>query len=211
MNYIENIYICIAAPFLVAVMCVKKRARRILLFILAGMTACLLSSYISTFVAAAQGVSLEGASLEIAPLVEEIMKLLPIVFCLMVFEPDKDTIAIGVLMTAIGFATFENICYLAQNGADGIVRLLIRGFGAGAMHVVCGTIVGTGLIYVWKTRWLRVGGTVGLLALSITFHATYNILVSQRGIPAFIGFIMPIITAFAVVLFSKRIVRILEN
>ena len=211
MNYIENIYICLAAPFLIAVLCVKKRARIILLFMLAGMTACIVSSYISTFIASVQGVSLESASLEIAPLVEEIVKLLPIVFCLVVMNPDKDTIVMGVLMTAIGFATFENVCYLAQNGAGGVVLLLIRGFGAGAMHVVCGIIMGTGLVYVWKSGWLRIAGTVGLLALSITFHATYNILISQDGIPAFVGSVLPVMTAVVVSVFMKRIVHVLEN
>lgn len=32
------------------------------------------------------------------------------------------------------FATFENVCYLTQNGAGQFVYLLIRGFGTGAMH-----------------------------------------------------------------------------
>ena len=32
------------------------------------------------------------------------------------------------------FATFENVCYLTQNGAGQFVYLLIRSFGTGAMH-----------------------------------------------------------------------------
>ncbi len=46
------------------------------------------------------------------------------------------------LLVAIGFATFENACYLTQNGSANLWLLLIRGFGTGAMHVLCGVITG---------------------------------------------------------------------
>ena len=49
MNYIENVYICLIAPLLIAILCFGGRERRNLLFLLGGMTVCLLSSYISTF------------------------------------------------------------------------------------------------------------------------------------------------------------------
>lgn len=47
------------------------------------------------------------------------------------------------------FATFENVCYLTQNGAGQFVYLLIRGFGTGAMHIVCGSVYGRVLRPVW--------------------------------------------------------------
>lgn len=36
--------------------------------------------------------------------------------------------------------TFENICYLTQNGAGHFSLIFFRGFGTGAMHVICGVI-----------------------------------------------------------------------
>ena len=45
---------------------------------------------------------------------------------------------------ALVFATFENVCYLIQNGADRFSFIFFRGFGTGAMHVLCGLIVGGG-------------------------------------------------------------------
>ena len=45
---------------------------------------------------------------------------------------------------ALAFATFENVCYLIQNGADRFSFIFFRGFGTGAMHVLCGLIVGGG-------------------------------------------------------------------
>ena len=195
MNYIENIFICLTAPLLVAVLCLRGTRRRLALFLLAGMTACLFSSYISTFIAAALRTDRLSASLEIAPMVEEIMKLFPLLFYLIVFEPRVEDASGSMLMIAVGFATFENVCYLTTNGAASVMHLLVRGFGTGAMHVVCGAVVSLGLFYLWDRLWLRAAGTVGLLSLAITYHGVYNILVSQTGPAAVVGYAIPLLTA----------------
>ena len=44
MNYIENTYICLAAPLLLAILCLSGNARRALIFLLSGMSACLFSA-----------------------------------------------------------------------------------------------------------------------------------------------------------------------
>lgn len=207
MSYIENIYVCLAAPLLIAVLCTSGSRRRTPLFLLAGMTVCLLSSYISTFFALINEADTAVASVEIAPLVEETMKLLPVLFYLLVFEPGKKKAAEAVLMIAIGFGTFENVCYLLQNGADSIPHLLIRGFGTGAMHVLCGVIVSVGMLYLWDKLWLQVAGTFGLLSIAAIFHAVYNILVLQTGPAAVIGYLIPSGLTAIWVAFGKRAIR----
>ncbi len=204
MSYIENIYVCLAAPLLVAVLCTSDNRWRTPLFLLVGMTVCLLSSYISTFFALATAADTAAASVEIAPLVEETMKLLPVLFYLLVFEPGKKKAAEAVLMVAIGFATFENVCFLLQDGAASILHLLIRGFGTGAMHVLCGVFVSVGLLYLWDKLWLQVAGTFGLLATASVFHAVYNILVLQTGPAAVVGYLIPSGLTVAWVAFGKR-------
>jgi RsiW-degrading membrane proteinase PrsW (M82 family) len=204
MNYIENVYICLSAPLLIAVLCFGGRERRNLLFLLAGMTACLLSSYISTFLAVVQGANLQTAAMEIAPLVEECMKLFPILLWLLIFEPEKKSVPGCVLMLALGFATFENVCFLTQNGAASFLHLLIRGFGTGAMHVVCGFLIAVGFLYLWDRTWLRLAGTVGLIAIAITYHGIYNILVSQTGTAAMIGYLIPLLTVVVVLLLRGK-------
>ena len=111
MNYMENTYVCLAAPLLLAVLCLRREGRRSLLFTLSGMTACLCSAYISTYLAALKGIDAAAASYEIVPVVEEIMKSLPVLFFLLVYEPEKRTAIAGALMVAVGFATFENVCF----------------------------------------------------------------------------------------------------
>ena len=41
MIYIENILICLSAPMVIAILCVRKEARKSLMFLLTGMVACL--------------------------------------------------------------------------------------------------------------------------------------------------------------------------
>ena len=73
-----------ASPLLIAALCMGKRQTKFFLFCLAGMGACLLSAYINTFLAALYGADTFGATAEIAPVVEEVMKLLPLLFYLLV-------------------------------------------------------------------------------------------------------------------------------
>ena len=209
MTSIENVYICLTAPLLIAALCFRGTRKGLTLFLISGGTACLLSSYVSAYLAALLGADPQAASIEIAPFVEELMKFTPMLFYLMALEPKKDRIAERVLMIGVGFATFENVCYLLTNGTAEITHLLIRGFGTGAMHIVCGTIVSIGLIWLWDYRWLRVAGAFGLLAVAITYHGVYNILVSQPGAIAVVGYVIPLFTTVLVILF--RNIRIMPE
>lgn len=96
------------------------------------------------------------------------------------------------MITALSFATFENICYLIQNGAAHFSFIFFRGIGTGAMHVICGAIVGGGLAYVWRRTWLKIAGTCGLLGAAITFHAIYNLLIAYGGTAQYIAYLLPV-------------------
>ena len=206
MNYIENIFVCLMAPILLAIICLRGNTRKsYMIFFLLGMTSCLLSSYISTFAAMAVEMDAASAAVEVTPVVEELMKFMPALFFLLVFDPEREIALNSIILISAGFATFENVCYLIENGASSIGHLIVRGFGTGTMHIVCGMIVAWGIFYLWKRQYLRAAGTVGLIAAAIMYHGIYNILVSQRGVAAAAGYIIPLITLVAVFWFSKRV------
>lgn len=194
MTYIENIFVCIAAPLLIAMICIDEKHRGVILYCLAGMCMCLLSAYLNTFIAKAYGADEFNASTQIAPVVEEIMKLLPMLFCIVIFGIKADRFRLGVLIVALSFATFENICYLAQNGASNLTFLLIRGFGTGAMHVVCGSVYSYWREFVWKSTKLQAACLLGLCCFAITYHATYNLLISSGKGLQIVAYIIPIFT-----------------
>ena len=208
MSYIENIYVCLAAPLLLAIVCLRHDGRRALGFLLAGMTACLLSAYVSTYFAGAAGVDILTASHEIAPAVEEIIKFLPLLFYLLIFEPEKKNAFTGALLVAVGFATFENVCFLTSHDTSELMHLLIRGFGTGAMHVVCGMVVAVSLFFLWDRIWLRIVGAFALLCFVITYHAIFNVLVNQSGAVFRIGSAIPLMTVLLYLIFFRRIVEL---
>ena len=179
MTYIENIFICMASPLLVAALCMGRRQLGFFLLCIAGMGVCLLSAYINTFLAAACRADALAATVEIAPVAEEIM----------------------------AFATFENVCYLIQNGADSFSFIFFRGFGAGAMHVLCGQIVGGGLAYAWQRTWLKIAGTCGLLGAAITLHAIYNLLIAYGGAAQYVAYALPALLMAAGKLYAFRFTR----
>ncbi len=146
-----------------------------------------------------------AATAEIAPVVEEVMKLLPLLFYLLIFEPKTEQIKISAVITALSFATFENICYLIQNGAGHFSFIFFRGIGTGAMHVICGAIVGGGLAYVWQRTWLKIAGTCGLLGAAITFHALYNLLIAYGGAVQYAAYVLPVMILAAGKLIARRL------
>ena len=177
MTYIENVFLCMVSPLLIAALCMGKRQTRFFFFCFAGMGACLLSAYINTFFAALYGADALAAAVEIAPVVEEVMKLLPLLFYLLV---------------------------LIQNGAGHFSFIFFRGFGTGAIHVICGAIVGGGLAYAWQRTWLKIAGTCGLLGAAITFHATYNLLIAYGGAAQYIAYVLPVLILTAGKLAASR-------
>lgn len=110
MTYIENVFICMVSPLLIAALCMGKKQLRFFLFCIAGMGVCLFSAYINTFFAAIYQSDELAAAVEIAPVTEEVMKLLPLLFYLLVFEPEPVRIKNAAITIAVSFATFENIC-----------------------------------------------------------------------------------------------------
>ena len=136
MTYIENIYLCLALPLILSLFFVRGRSRRYALFLVIGMTVCLLSAYVSSFFMGYYGADGTTAAIEITPVCEEGMKLLPLLFFYLIFEPAPQELPAAAIALAAGFATFENVCYLTENGAADFRFLLIRGIAAGALHIL---------------------------------------------------------------------------
>ncbi|MEG2380676.1 MAG: PrsW family glutamic-type intramembrane protease [Oscillospiraceae bacterium] len=203
MTYIENIFICLTAPMIVGAICVGHKYCRAFIFVICGYVVCLLSAYINTFFAQLYSADAVIAAVEITPVIEEILKILPLIFYMLVFEPKKEEVLLALFTIVVSFATFENVCYITENGASNVVYLLIRGFATGSMHVVCGTIVGYGLIYFSKFHFLKFAGIIGMLSASITYHAIYNLLVSTSGAIQVFGYIFPIATVIIAVTARK--------
>lgn len=193
MTYIENIFICLAIPMLFSLFFTMGAARKMTIFVVIGLGMCLLSAYVSSFFMGIYGASAMESSVEIAPVCEEIMKFLALLLYFFVFEPSTGELPSAALAMAVGFATFENTCYLAENGAENFSFLLLRGFSAGALHILCGIVCGFGISYVFRQRWLAVTGIMGILGFCVGFHGIYNLLITAQGLWRTAGYIFPVV------------------
>lgn len=192
MIYFENILICIAVPLAVMLPFMPPKAKRLFMGFILGMVMCLFGAYLNSFFSVVCKMDTAETAKYISPIVEEVMKMLPVMLYLVLFTPDEhDLLGFAVTLSA-GFATFENCCYITENGSELFHFVLFRGLAVGVMHVVCGIAIGLGASLIGRYKTLMLPGTIGVFSFAMTIHALYNLLVSVPGMPTYIGFCTPI-------------------
>lgn len=204
MTYIENIFVLVAAPLLACLFCVRGRPRSVIAWLLVGMAACLASAYVSSFAAQLAGLDAVRTAVEVAPTVEEVAKLLPLLFYFVVLGADAEDMDLAFVMVAVGFATMESAFYLGDAGLSDPGTLLLRGLGTAMMHVVCGVVVGYGLTRAWRHAWLRAAGTFGLLCLASTYHGIFNLLAAAGGVASVFAVVLPLATLVPLLVIRRR-------
>ena len=209
MIYSENILVCIAVPLLLTLFFVRGNARQFVLNFLLGMAACLLGAYVSGFLDVATSMGVEDTAVFISPVTEEIMKFLPLLFYFLMFEPQDDRLFHAALGIGAGFASYENVCSMVSSGAESLGFLLIRGLAVGVMHIVSVFAMMLGLVLARRFNAMRLASVVGALSLSMLFHGTYNLLVSEPGVTSAIGYALPLATA-VILLFAYRHLQITD-
>ena len=206
MIYAEYILICIAVPLAMTALFIKGSARRFILAFMAGMGACLLSSYLGGFAEYVSQMSREDVSVFISPVTEEILKLLPVLFYLYIVDVKSDGILLVSGGIGAGFATFENCCYILTSDSLSLYYVLIRGMAVGVMHLVTMILLAMVVLLFRRHRIFSYVGILGALSMSVTVHALYNLLVSRPGKPSYIGFSLPLL--LAVILYRQYQIKI---
>ncbi|MBQ5967801.1 MAG: PrsW family intramembrane metalloprotease [Clostridiales bacterium] len=204
MIYAENVLICIAVPLVISLLFTKRSTRRFIVSFMTGMIVCLLSAYISGYLAVSTSYSTEEASIFLSPIVEEIMKFLPVLFCFFVFEPSPEDLKPTAVGVGAGFATFENCCFILSSGASHLGYVMIRGLAVGVMHLVTMVAFVMGLRLLKRYKVVSFAGIVGALSMSMTFHGLYNLLVSEPGVSSYIGYALPMLFAVMLYLIGYR-------
>ena len=204
MIYAENVLICIAVPLVISLLFTKRSTRRFIVSFMTGMIVCLLSAYISGYLAVSTSYSTEEASIFLSPIVEEIMKFLPVLFCFFVFEPSPEDLKPTAVGVGAGFATFENCCFILSSGASHLGYVMIRGLAVGVMHLVTMVAFVMGLRLLKRYKVVSFAGIVGALSMSMTFHGLYNLLVSEPGVSSYVGYALPMLFALMLYLIEFR-------
>ena len=127
MIYAENILLCIAVPLIISLLFVRGEVRRFVAAFLLGMGMCLIAAYISGFLNLVSGMGENETSIFLSPVVEELMKLMPLLFFMVIFRLEGRSLIMLAVAIGAGFATFENCCYILSAGAESLNYVLIRG------------------------------------------------------------------------------------
>lgn len=205
MVYAENILLCIAVPLILSLVFVRGDVRRFVAAFLLGMGVCLLSAYIGGFLNLITGMGENETSVFLSPVVEELMKLLPLIFFLGLFSPEDRTLTMLAIAIGAGFATFENCCFILTNGAGSITYVLIRGLAVGVMHIVSILALSIWFVVAKRLKAFSLPAIIGGLSLAMIFHALYNLLVSEPGVSRIIGYLLPLLGAVGLFALSRKL------
>ena len=187
------IYFCLVFPIIPVIFAIKDRkAKLLLLFLIIGVTISLVSAQFNKSIINLLNYDILDYSKTLAPLVEELMKLIPLLLFITGFKNEKDDIIQLAFAIGIGFAIYENILILVQNINNvSILWSLTRGIGAAFMHSICTATITIGFRYIEKGKKYFSMGILGLYSIAVLFHGTFNTLVDSNYMV--ISLLMPLI------------------
>lgn len=109
------LFIGIAAPLGMMVLVCKERAGRVILFLLFGMTICLLCGEIDGRLLPLTGYTEVYFTCNISPVTEELFKALPVIIYAFVDKPERQLLLESAIAVGVGFAVQENAYILASS------------------------------------------------------------------------------------------------
>ena len=199
-NMIYILYICMFVPLLLSLPLIHKTSRRIMVFLLIGISAALFISEINGLMLGLFGYNTEYVTTTITPATEEIIKAIPILVYAFVISDNREKLISSAFALGIGFALFENTYILVTSvDAVSIEWAVVRGFSTALMHGICTAAVGYGMSFVKKRKKLFYCGTFSLLMMAIIYHGIFNMLVQSEEMKYF-GFLLPLATYIPVVI-----------
>lgn len=179
-------------PLLLMLPLLQGQSRWLIGFMLIGASIAVSVSEINALIQIMMNLSSLQISLQIAPGSEEIMKAIPILIYAILLSDDPKKLLPLSMAVGIGFAILEN-AYVLMNNIESVSLLwaMIRGVSTSLMHGMCTFVVGYGMTYIKNQKKLFYTGTFGLLAVAMTFHATFNLLINSQW--AMYGLLLPIV------------------
>lgn len=205
MDNLVNIFIAVATPFLICSFLVEKRERVHLVSILAGFTAAFLTGYVNSFFAALFGMDVATATQNVTPVVEEVMKLLPVLFFALGFAEEKRQIWAVAIEIGLGFSIMENSTYLVSYGADNLAFVIVRGLATGVLHPFCLLVSGIGACALFEEKRFALLRLFAFTCAAMMMHGMYNLLVGAEQMSfRLTGCFLPLVFIILFALFQKK-------
>lgn len=185
-----------------------SRLRLLVISFLWGMASFVIAFVIQTTLIATGQFTFLDISLIIAPVVEEVVKTLLIIFMVyrMMIRYPVDGTAYGFAI-GTGFAVCENFLYVIQTDVSGFQTAVARSFSVSLMHTfniaLIGAISGSVVFYGFRTRLNRISLVV---LFAIFVHSIFNQIVATAE-----GFSLIILGIFIGLTGTGAIVLVIER
>ena len=167
-------------PLLLLMTMLDNKSRLLLGFVLCGMMLAVCAYEVNSLVCYLFQLSGPELSIKAAPIIEEILKALPVLFYAALVSDERKQVLQLAMAVGIGFAILENAFLLITYvDAVNIGWAIVRGVSTSLSHGICTLIVGCGIIFVRKQKKLFYTGTFALLAAAMTLHAIFNLLIQS--------------------------------
>lgn len=200
------LFISIIIPLSLMSLLFRGHSRLLIIFMIIGCYVCLFSGYLCGFLKDIMLLESFRMTFTTNPLMEELLKAIPIIFYGRVFKPRLKNLLECAMIVGIGFAVLENSYYLINNAYTvSITWAIVRGIGAGLMHGLSTMYVGWIVHYINVTPRLALPGTFGGLAVAILYHGIYNMLIQSDY--RFIGIILPLSTFIPILIYYNKVNR----
>ena len=175
------ILICIAVPLLLLMTLMDARSRLLTGFMLVGMLTAASAYEINSTVQVMFWMTGQEVSVRVAPVIEELLKAVPILFYSVAVSDDRNLVDISGKQVRI-FQYGKAYAYCHGKGQQNlpISWALVRGLSTSLSHGLCTLTVGYGMSFVRKQKKLFYTGIFGLLSLAMTFHAVFNLLIQSQ-------------------------------
>ena len=197
------LFISIAAPLSMVLFVCDGKSRRLILFLLCGILACLFCGELNTILYRLLPVTKRYFTVNISPLAEDAVKAVPVLLYAFTCAPRRKDLLEGAVAVGVGFAILENAFVLAESsGSVSLPLALARGFGSGMMHGICTFLLGVGMSFVHTKRKLFFPGTLALLSFAAIYHGIYNDLMLSRY--QWAGLVLPLLSFVPLMLYMKK-------
>lgn len=169
------LYLSITVPLLIVLLMTKSKTKSLVCFVIIGLTVALLCGELNGIIFKNTKYSQATYVTTFSPIIEEILKIIPIFICTFVMYPSRQDLIERSIAIGVGFAILENAFVIASRAEQiDVITAILRAFGSGMMHVITTLAVGFGLSFILNRKKLFVSGSVGLVAVAIIYHSIYN-------------------------------------
>ena len=199
-----SLFACLTIPIAMSLFILKGKSKTLIICMLSGIFMCLFAGQINGLVAQTSGLNQMMLTISVTPIVEELVKIIPILLLAFVIKVDKQLLLESALMVGLGFATMENVYILMTNAnVISFFWAFSRGLGSAMLHSATSVIVAYGISLCTLRKKTFITGTYAILLSAMVLHGIYNMLV-QNSVYMYFGILLPSFVFVILALIAKK-------